>query len=744
MTRRQQARAIMWAAAACYTLLPSAGFGQDNAVCEPSIVEPIGSGIQWISFNFKGPARIDLPEGEVRVLRVPADTEMIAELDGVRATARSGTAQELAVAVDVGVSPRVDKPRDTTLPWMIRVDVVEADYDGSGLAPSAVQGLEAALLNVEVWLNEWTSAPLQGSQKQQLQSQGTLEFELDAVAIAEPGLTPADAPLTLVALDRPERPRSLYEHAAALRDRQETFKKLTSAVAKLEGDTTKALEAAQEAERLLAAIDGSDLVEDLLAAETLSATGVALAAKIVESDTRLAALMVRRREALRESQGIRLFVDAEAEAVRHTPATGFFPLQHIIRSTARTREALEEEYRERFRRPDPAIPTLQAMRELMTRDPRMIRLVERQQRLTRYRAEERALVAEEDRAIGAIDAEIAALRAEIAELGGRNRVLRDQYRSSFSDLGPRLAALAKALAISPQDTPSGVDPTARNSYRSALDWMARQRSFQQSAVNRQWEAYGALYEHLADADRRLAILVESLFDQRRSAALAACQALASFSNADHYGDLLAGLRHYVAVMRHMPILVMAPTSKHFEMTLSHDVEDEVTRKVLRDNVTAFMSYLQKDAGINHKVLLGANYYNKVMKRIDMGASLVALTNDWNNDDPVVVFRFLELLEKSLPGGVNPGIKAVIYVGAKAGIAVTEAGNRIADRMMLEALAAIRERGRADAPDRRLYSVEDIKRDQFYKNYAWWTSDTDVERVATFFQAQYIFRLLRED
>ncbi|MGV7220974.1 MAG: hypothetical protein ACQ9MH_05600 [Nitrospinales bacterium] len=745
--------AVVVVSLSCVVGMMGAAFAKDDPAtsysCSPAGLNPVDPTQQNLKFVFEGTGKLAVPPRGTRVLRIPEGTQVSGRVDGGEGHSTTGRLKQVQVSVKIGVIPIVEKPDDTTQPWTVSLAIMKTEYDDSVLAKSAAKILEAEIDALDVRLGQWRSDPLPGKQKDRLQKLGTLTLTIDQAFDPESKLRPVDNPATVVVLNRPENPRSLYAKAQALRKDQDRFESIDKDVVKKERRLARDLEATEALEKKLADSEGSGLFEDLSKARALLLADGQATSQIGNLRWKeLNPLQERRRAAAKAKESIKLYVDGEAQYVKKEPGRGFLPLNEVMARTQKAVDSLKRMLRDRYEREyrdgiNPQLRTPQDIDPMIESNARFKSLKAKSSRLDKLKADFLREISEKDETIAAIDRQIADVSTRITNLESERKVRQQRYRQDYGSLDNRLKKVAADLSTRASRIslePESVTPEA---LQAATEWVGQQHQRLRREATSKWQALETLFQNFLQTDQQLAVAIRQLLDSRERAARAVCKALAELDNSDDYGEVLQALSSYIGLMRYAPATIIMPVPPTWEIAIGRKIEDKYARRVIRNSTNKFLENLPLRNKFAERFVIGAKIYSKTLSNVNTGVKSMKVANALRNGDPIAIFEGLSLASSftnKVPViGNILGLSLDIY--GDAGRAIIAAGNRIADKKVMEALAAVRERPRADSPERRLYRVADIKKEQYYKKYALWTSDNDVKRIATLFQAKYIIALL---
>jgi len=717
-------------------------------VCSPPPLDPVDPIQQNLKFVFEGTGKLAVPPRGTRVLRIPEGTQVSGRVDGGEANTTTGRLKQAQVKVKVGIIPTVEKPDDTTRPWTVSLAIMETEFDDSVLAKSAAKALKAEIDALIARLDQWRSAPLPGKQKNRLQKFGTLTLTIDQAFDSESKLRPVDNPATVVVLNRSKNPRSLYAKAQALKQDQDRFESIDKDVAKKERRLARDLEAAEMLDKKLADSESTGLFEDLSKARALLLADGQATSKIGNLRWKeLIPLQEKRRAAAKEKESIKLYVDGEVQYVRKEPGKGFLPLNEVKARTQNAFKGLRRMLRERYEREysdgtNPQLRTLQDIDPLIESDAQIKYLKAKSSRLDKLKADFLKEISAKDETIAAIDRQIADVSTRITSIEREKRVRQQNYRQDYGNLDDRLKVVATDLNTqAPRISlePESVTPEA---LQAATEWVGQQHQRLRNEVASKWQALETLFQNFLQTDQQSAIAIRQLLKSREGAATAVCKALAELDNSEDYDEVLQALSSYLGLIRYAPATIIMPVPPTWEIAIGRDIEDKYARRVIRNSTNKFLENLPLRNKFAERFVIGAKIYNKTLSNINTGVKSLKVANALRKNDPIAIFEGLSLASsftKKVPViGSLLGLSLDIY--GDAGRTIIAAGNRIADKKVMEALAAVQERPRVSSPERRLYRVADIKKNQYYKTYLG-TSDNDVKRIATVFQAKYIIALL---
>lgn len=745
--------AVVIVGLSCVAGMTGSAFAKDDFatpyVCSPPPLDPADPIQQNLKFIFEGSEKLAVPQEGVRVVRIPEGTKMSGKVDGGEGHVTTGRLKQTRVPVKIGIVPTVEKPDDTTQPWTVSLAVMETEYDDSALAKSETKALEAEFDALDARLSQWRSAPLPGKQKDRLQKLGTLTLAIDQAFDPESKLRPADNPVTVVVLNRPENPRSLYAKAQSLKQDQDRFDRVDKDVVEKERRLTRDLEAAEALEKKLTDSEGSGLFEDLQKARALLLADGQATSQIGNLRWKeLIPLQEKRRAAAKAKESIKLYVDGEAQHVRKEPGKGFLPLDEVMARTQNSVDSLRRMLRDRYEREyrdgtNSRLRTPQDIDPLIESNERLKSLNAKASRLDKLKTDFLRQISEKDETIAAIDRQMADVSTRIANLEREKKTRQQGYRQDYGNLDDRLKTVAAKLNMKAPRVSLAPESVTPEAMQAATEWVEQQHQRLRSEVAGRWKAIGTLFQDFLQVDQQLAVAIRQLLESRERAGKAVCQALAELDNSDDYDEVLQALSGYVGLMRYAPATIIMPVPATWEIAIGEEIEDKYARRVIRNSTNKFLENLPLRNKFAERFVIGAKIYNKTLSNINTGVKSLKVANALRKDDPIAIFEGLSLASsftKKVPViGSLLGLSLDIY--GDAGKAIIAAGNRIADKKVMEALAAVRERPRAGSPERKLYRVTDIKKDQYYKTYAWWTSDNDVQRIATVFQAKYIIALL---
>ena len=728
-------------------------FAQDDPatsyVCSPPPRDTVDPIQQNLDFVFEGPGKLALPQGDVRVVRIPEGTQMRGRVDGGEGPATTGRLKQVRVSVKIGVVPTVEKPDDTTKPWTVSLAVMETEYDHSVLAKPAAKALEAEIEALDVRLGQWRSAPLPGEQKERLQKVGTLTLAIDQAFDPESKLRPSDNPVTVVVVNRPENPRGLYAKARALKQDQDQFNRMDREAVKIERSLAREMKAAEAFDKALAVAEGTGLLEDFLKARTLLLAAKKPAPRIRDLRwKKLIQLQDERQAVLTEKESIKLFVDKEAQYIKREPGRGYLPLDEVMKRTENALNSLRRTLRDRYELQysdgsNPLLQTLQDIDSLIASDARLKLLIAKTSRLDKLKADFLRQLSEKDETVAEIDRRIADVWKRINDLKKLIRTRENRYRQEYGNLDGRLRALAADLKIKAPRISLATAAVTPEALENAMDWVEQQQEGLRFDVAGKWKALGTLYENFLQADQQLAVTIRKLLKSRESAAIEVCKELAKLDNSEDYSKLLGAISGYISLIRYAPAFIIMPLPSTFEIAIGKDIQGSYTRQVVRNATNRFIKNLPLRSKFAQRFIIGAKIYKNTFTNLNTALKLLKVANALKNDNRSAIFEGLSLASSftskvPIMGGLL-GLSFDIY--GVAGKTILAAGNWIADRRVMEALEAVRERPDAESPERKLYSVADIKGEHHFKVYAVGTSDTDVKRIATVFQVEYIIALL---